>query len=130
MDGSERILTWVDVVPSTGASGGDDTGVGCGGGGRGVSEGTGVNVGGKVEVTTNDIEVGITVSFGRALQPVPRRKMIKIEGRSFLGTTIDLFSRDGKDIQRPVIENEPGGGQVEIIRDFVKIEHAIRRIVL
>jgi len=63
VDGSARTLICVDVVPSTGAI------VGWGGGGSGVSEGRGVKVGDRIEVTGNAVGEGAMISRGLALHP-------------------------------------------------------------
>jgi hypothetical protein len=92
VDGSDRTLTCVDAVPSTGAI------VGWGGGGDGVPLGMRVSVGGNVTVMVNGVTVPAFCSPGRAMHPQPARKsmaMEKIKKRLGIEITCDLFYLTG-----------------------------------
>ena len=81
VDGSERTLTWVDVVPTTGAA------VGWGRGGSGVCDGAGVEEAGKVKVVNAGVDVVNPSGVGPAPHPAPIRTRIEIEKRRVLDAT-------------------------------------------
>jgi hypothetical protein len=81
VDGSRRTLTWVDVVPSTGAV------VGCGGGGRGVSLGRDVAAGCNVAVMGSEAGEGVDSSRMLESQPTLRKaKTINAAMANRIGT--------------------------------------------
>ena len=69
VEGSARTLSWVEVIPSTGAG----VGVGCAASGVTVFEGAGVRVAEVVERLTRGVRVDMVSSLVLDLQPVYKR---------------------------------------------------------
>ena len=82
VEGSSRTLTWVDVIPSTGAT------VGVVGGGRGVCVGCGVRVGDRVGAGMKAVGDVVTSWLEFVVQLLIIRVMTIMLGEIYLKATI------------------------------------------